>query len=166
MAAGATYTPIATTTASGSVNSITFSSFSGYTDLVLIFLGKVSSGSGDLGLRFNSDTGSNYSSTWLGAQAGGTSGRSTSATSITVTEYTYLDTVKDTLSITNIFNYANTNVYKSILTRGNKTGYGVETKVGMWRSTSAITSMTLFSTGSNPNFESGSTFTLYGIAAA
>jgi hypothetical protein len=165
MAAGATYEPIATTTASGSVNSITFSSFSGYTDLVLIFLGKVSSGSGDLGLRFNSDTGSNYSYTLLTSQAGGTSLRGSDTTSITLTEYSYLDAVSNTLSVTNIFNYANTNVYKSILTRGNKTGYGVETKVGMWRSTSAITSMTVFTTN-NPNFESGSTFTLYGIAAA
>ena len=166
MAAGSTYTPIATTTANGSVNSITFNSFSGYTDLVLIFLGKVSSGSGDLGLRFNSDTGTNYSYTWLSSQAGGTSGRGTSTSSITLTEYSYLDNTRDTLSITNIMNYSNATTYKSILTRGNKTGYGVDAKVGLWRSTSAITSITLFSTGSNPNFESGSTFTLYGISAA
>jgi hypothetical protein len=101
----------------------------------------------------------------LTSQAGGTSLRGSDTTSITLTEYSYLDAVSNTLSVTNIFNYANTNVYKSILTRGNKTGYGVETKVGMWRSTSAITSMTVFTTN-NPNFESGSTFTLYGIAAA
>ena len=166
MAAGATYEPIATTTANGSVNSITFSSFSGYTDLVLVFLGSVSSGSGDLALRFNSDTGSNYSTIFLSSQAGGISGTSTSASSITVTEYTYLDTTRNTLSITNIFNYANSNVHKSISTRGNKTGYGVETKIGMWRNTNAITSITAFSTGSNPNFTTGSTFTLYGITAA
>ena len=59
-----TYTPIASHTASGSESSITFSSIpQGYTDLVLVFLGKVDSGSGDLGLRFNADTGSNYSTT-------------------------------------------------------------------------------------------------------
>jgi len=168
MAAGSTYTPIATTTANGSVNSITFNSFSGYTDLVLIFLGKVSSGSGDLALRFNSDTGTNYSNTWLNSQSNGSSGRASSASSITLTESSYLDTVRDTLNIMNIMNYSNSNTYKTVLARSNKapTGYAVEAKVGLWRSTSAITSITLFSTGSNPNFESGSTFTLYGILAA
>jgi hypothetical protein len=166
MAAGSTYSPIANITSDASTNSITFNSFSGYTDLVLVFLGNVTTNSGDLALRFNSDTGSNYSYNWLSSQANGTAGRGSSTTSITVTEYSYLDNVRNTVSITNIFNYANNNVYKSISTRGNKTGYGTETKVGLWRNTDAITSMTVFATGNAPYFSSGSTFTLYGIAAA
>jgi hypothetical protein len=166
MAAGVTYEPIATTTANGSVNSITFNSFSGYTDLVLIFLGKVDSGSGDLGLRFNSDTGSNYSFTFLSSQANGTSGRSTSATSITATEYAYLDSTNYTSSIINLQNYSNSTTYKTVLVRSGKPNYNVDAKVGVWSSTNAITSITVFTTGSNPNFTSGSTFTLYGILAA
>lgn len=159
-----TYTPIASQTANGSVSSLTFSSIpQGYTDLVLVFTGSVSSGSGDLGLRFNSDIGSAYSTTWLSSQAGGTSGRSTSATSITATEYSYLDNVRSTLTTINLLNYSNNTTYKSVLTRSGKTGYGVETKVGLWRNTNAITSITAFTTGSNPNFTSDSTFTLYGI---
>jgi hypothetical protein len=160
-----TYTPIASQTAGGSVSSITFSSIpQGYTDLVLVFTGSVSSGSGDLGLRFNSDTGSNYSTTFLSSQAGGISGKSTSATSITATEYSYLDNVRSTLSTINFASYSNTTTYKSIMARSGKTGYGVESKVGLWRNTNAITSITAFTTGSNPNFTSGSTFSLYGIA--
>ena len=160
-----TYIPIASQTAGGSVSSITFSSIpQGHTDLVLVFTGSVTSGSGDLGLRFNSDTGSNYSTTWLSSQASGTSGKSTSATSITATEYSYLDNVRSTLTTINLLNYSNNTTHKSLLTRSGKTGYGVEAKVGRWRNTDAITSITAFTTGSNPNFTSGSTFSLYGIA--
>jgi len=161
-----TYTPIASQTASGSEASVTFSSLpQGYTDLVLVFTGSVSSGSGDLGLRFNSDTGSNYSVTWLSSQSGGISGRSSSASSITATEYSYLDNVRSTLSTINFASYSNTTTYKTIIARSGKapTGYAVEAKVGLWRSTSAITSITVFTTGSNPAFSSGSTFSIYGI---
>lgn len=162
--AGSTYTPIANTTANGSANSITFNSFSGYTDLILVFLGTVTSASGDLGLRFNSDTNSNYSYTWL-TTAGAYTGSNTNSTSITATEYSYLDNTSDTLTIINFPDYSNSNTYKPILSRSNKPNYHVEQKVGLWRNTNAITSITVFSTGSNPNFASGSTFTLYGIKA-
>jgi hypothetical protein len=159
-----TYTPIATQTANGSVSSLAFSSIpQGYTDLVLVFQGKVDSGSGDLGLRFNSDTGSNYSVTWLSSQAGGTSGRSTSATSITATEYAYLDSTGFTLSTINFQNYSNATTYKNVLARSSKANYQVEAKVGLWRNTNTITSITVFTTGSGPAFTSGSTFSLYGI---
>lgn len=159
-----TYTPIATQTANGSVSSLAFSSIpQGYTDLVLVFQGKVDSGSGDLGLRFNSDTDSNYSVTWLSSQAGGTSGRSTSATSITATEYAYLDSTGFTLSTINFQNYSNATTYKNVLARSSKANYQVEAKVGLWRNTNAITSITVFTTGSGPAFTSGSTFSLYGI---
>jgi len=159
-----TYTPIASQTASGSESSITFSSIpQGYTDLVLVFLGKVNSESGDLGLRFNSDIGSNYSTTWLSSQAGGISGRSNSANSITATEYAYLDSTGYTQSNINFQNYSNSTTYKTALVRSGKANYNVDAKVGLWRNTNAITSITVFTTGSNPAFTSGSTFSIYGI---
>ena len=77
----------------------------------------------------------------------------------------YLDNTSDTLTIINFPDYSNSNTYKPILSRSNKPNYHVEQKVGLWRNTNAITSITVFSTGSNPNFASGSTFTLYGIKA-
>jgi len=78
-----TYTPIATTTASGSSGTITFSGISGsYTDLILIYAAKDgnSSTEGNANIQFNSDTGSNYSYTNLygnGSSAGSSRASST-----------------------------------------------------------------------------------------
>jgi hypothetical protein len=165
VAAGSTYTPIATANpAGGTTASINFSSFSGYTDLVLVFFGRVNANSGDVKIRFNSDANTSYSSTWYGAQPPNYSGRNSNLDAITATEYSYLDSTRDTLSIINIFNYSTNGVYKSILTRSNKTGYGVEAKVGLWRNTSPITSIDVFATGAL--YFEGVYLTLYGIAAA
>jgi len=161
-----TYTPIATQTLGSAASSVIFSRIpQGYTDLVIVFIGSVPSGSGDLGLRFNFDTGSNYSHTWFSSQAGGIGGRSASANSISTTEYAYLDSTNNTLSTINLLNYSNSTTYKGLLARSGKANYATETKVGLWRNTSAITSVTIFTTGSNPNFATTSTFSIYGIQA-
>jgi len=78
MAAGNTYTPIATQTLSTSAASVTFSSISGaYTDLVLI-INAASSAQKDIDIRFNSDTAGNYSNTWMAGNGSSThSGRTT-----------------------------------------------------------------------------------------
>jgi hypothetical protein len=60
-------------------------------------------------------------------------------------------------------NYANTSTYKTVLTRSNKYDR-VGAIVGLWRSTAAINSITL--TAYSNTYAIGSTFTLYGIAAA
>jgi hypothetical protein len=61
-------------------------------------------------------------------------------------------------------NYSNTTTFKTFLSRTNVASDRVEALVGLWRSTSAITSITLYC-GSN-SFVTGSTFTLYGILKA
>ena len=64
MAAGATYEPIATQTLASAAATITFSSIAAtYTDLRLIFAKPI--GGSSLLLRFNSDTATNYSWTYL-----------------------------------------------------------------------------------------------------
>ena len=83
MAAGITYTPIATTDVTSSVADVTFSSISGsYTDLVLIISPISTATSGvDIAFQFNSDTGSNYSLTGLyGNGSSATSYRKSSRT--------------------------------------------------------------------------------------
>ena len=62
MAAGSTYTPIATQTLSSSVSNITFSSISGiYTDLILIVNIAETPSIGSFVFRVNGDSGNNYS---------------------------------------------------------------------------------------------------------
>jgi hypothetical protein len=65
-------------------------------------------------------------------------------------------------------NYSNSTTYKTVLGRSNRASSDTAADVGLWRSTSAITRIDLAMGGSFPtnNFASGSTFTLYGIAAA
>ncbi len=159
-----TYEPIATTTLGSAAASVTFSTISGaYTDLVLVIIGGTVTADGYYGVTFNSDTGTNYSNTQMVGNGSTATSNSNSNSSIMYIHSTSESTVgKDTI-IVNIQNYSNTTTYKTVLARGNSSGYRVTAAVDLWRSTSAITSMQI-TAGSN--LLSGSTFTLYGIKAA
>jgi hypothetical protein len=161
MAAGSTYTPIATTTLGSAQSSVTFSSLGSYTDLLLVFTYE-SSADSNLQMRFNGDTGSNYSFTAMyGDGSSAASNRGSSTTGIPVG---YDNTsISGTISRVNIQNYTNSTTYKTAILRSDNSGY-VVARVGLWRNTAAITSITLVNDSGNIN--SGSTFTLYGIAAA
>jgi len=166
MAAGATYEPISTTTITSTQTSHTFTSIAAtYTDLVIIINARGASGA-DVGLQFNSDTGSNYSMTALDANGSSTlSFRRTSQTSMLLNNYATLLTANYSwVSIFSIQNYSNSTTYKSVLARCNNADNDVNAAVGLWRSTAAITSVTVVAT--NTGFASGATFTLYGIKAA
>ena len=62
-------------------------------------------------------------------------------------------------------NYANTTTFKTNVSRSSAATVDVILYAGLYRSTAAITSITLVLSGSQ-SFTSGSTFTLYGIKAA
>jgi len=163
MAAGLTYTPIATTTLGSAQSSVTFNSFSGYTDLVLV-ANTTAAGNQNILLRFNSDSGTNYSYVRMTGATSPTSNRESSIDAINLyNSSSSLNGVMVT-TIIQVMNYANSTTYKSVLSRGNAGTNEVNAQGGLWRSTSAITSLTLsiFTT----NFSAGSTFTLYGLAAA
>jgi len=167
MAAGATYVPIATQTLGSSASTVTFSSIpSTYTDLVLIMQSATTPSADDIGMRFNNDSGTNYSSTAVsGNGSSAYSDRSSNALSIQLDYRSYDSTTLSRMSVINIQNYANTSTYKTAILRNSNANVGVEATVGLWRSTSAITRVDLYGIGGN-SFASGSTFTLYGIAAA
>jgi len=88
-----TYTPIATQTLGSSVSTVTFSSISGtYTDLVLIAQPIASAGV-DLELRFNGDSGSNYSCTQLSGDGSSPAyGGFSSVAQMRVDKYGYINT--------------------------------------------------------------------------
>jgi hypothetical protein len=170
MAAGSTYTPIATTTLGSAQSSVTLNSFSGYTDIVIIGSVKLTSGANSsMGFQVNGDTGSNYSYTYVRGDGSTTeSGRGTSRTygNFSGGNFRVADSSNNySPLIFNMMNYANTSTYKTFLNRGNDASLGgVGASVSLWRSTSAITSITIFPFAGS--IDTGSTFTLYGIQAA
>ena len=159
-----TYTPIATTTLGSAASSYTFSSIpSTYTDLVIIMnFGNTTTGN-QIDIQFNGDTGNNYSYTGM---YGGTgtpgSGRSTSQP-MAYLGYTN-NVANNSVCIVNIFNYSNSTTYKTALSNKTNPNSYIELASILWRSTSAITSVTL--TTDYGSYSSGTTFTLYGIKAA
>jgi len=164
MAAGSTYTPIATTTLSSNQSSVTFNSLSGYTDLIIVSNSKNNTGSNYyLTAQFNSDTGSNYSSTRF--QGDGSAAASTRYTNATEAKIGYTYTTDFTLGIFQIQNYSNSTTYKTCLSRSNNASQIVMAIVSTWRNTNAITSIDLKMEAS-AQIVAGSTFTLYGILAA
>ena len=165
MPAGSTYSTIATYTLTSKQASVTFSSIpSTYTDLVLVMMVDDNTSGYDW-VRFNGDSGNNYSRTMV-------SGNGTSASSGRTTNSSGYDIgTGDTpptfpLFIMNIMNYANTTTYKTFLSRFNRVSEGVQATVGLWRNTAAITSISINTPIGGADLNIGSTFTLYGIAAA
>jgi hypothetical protein len=168
-----TYEPISTTTLGSAAASVTFSSISGsYTDLVLV-TSALSPGGGNnsRGYRFelNSDTGTNYSQTWLSnSTTTPTSSRETSQTRGRIGGIS--ETASDvTTVVTTFLNYSNTTTYKTVLSRSSNLNTNGDTNVfagvSLWRSTSAITAIKL-TMSDNSSFITGSSFSLYGIKAA
>ena len=164
-----TYKPIATNTLGSAAATVTFSSIAGtYTDLVLICNIAQAAGNNSLRIRYNSDTGTNYSRTYLlGNGSTASSGRTSSDVSGYISETTGSTTLELAV-VAHIMNYSNTTTYKTHISRSNRASSSVDALVGLWQSTSAITRIDLAMGGSFPanNFATGSTFTLYGITAA
>ena len=172
MAAGATYTPIATTTlGSNQANGyLIFSSIpSTYTDLRLIISTRSTNASStdDLYVRFN---GSSTGYSWTYLHGNGTAAASSRASSQNVALLGFgLAAASATSGIfdsvnADLNNYSNTTTYKTMLSRYSTQGY-VGADVSLWQSTAAINSITLYWI-SGQNFATGSTFTLYGISSA
>jgi hypothetical protein len=159
MPAGSTYSTIATTTLTSNQSSVVFSSIGSYTDIICVFNGTAQN-EVSIGFQFNSDSGNNYSYTRI--YGDGTSAASDRITNTNACYFGIIGTAQST-AIGHIMNYVNSNTNKTVIGRGN-TGLYVSGYVSMWRNTNAITSLTLVP-GSG-NFVTGSTLTIYGIAAS
>lgn len=167
MPAGSTYTPIATQTLGSATASVTFSSIpSTYTDLILVASNSSATNQDALTLKVGNgsvDNGSNYSTTFLYGQGSGTG--ATSRVSNATNIFWGRSTTSINANILHLMNYSNTTTNKTVLSRGNAADAIVIAYVGLWRSTSAINIITI-GTEIGGNISAGSTFTLYGIAAA
>ena len=156
-----TYEPIATTTLGSAQASVTFSSITGsYTDLIISY-NATSSIEQQNFLRFNGDTGSNYSRTFMaGDGSSATSNRSSNGTSLLGPFSVFVPTV----NLIQIQNYSNTTTFKTTLIRSGAANNSTIATVGLYRSTSAITSVLISTTAGT--FDSGTVFTVYGIKSA
>lgn len=157
-----TYTPIISTTLSSNQSDVTFSTITGvYTDLVLSISSIDTTGPQQLNLQLNGNTSTDYSNTRLiGDGSSAASNRGTNETAMNIG----FSTTAWGTSIINFMNYSNTTTFKTVLSHSGQGARETKVTTGLWRQTSAITSIRLFpSTGS---FVAGSTFTLYGIKAA
>jgi len=162
----ATYEPINTYTLGSSSSAITFSSIPAtYTDLILVYNGKTTANGVNLQIRLNSDSGTNYSRTALSNYLTSVeSTRQTNATQYNTDPAGGSDASTISMGITQFFNYSNTTTNKTMMTRDGLTSQGLDATVGLWRNTAAINTIYIFPTSGA--FDTGSTFTLYGIKAA
>lgn len=160
------YESIATVTVgSGGASTIDFTSIpSTYTHLQLRVSTTNNATQATL-MRLNSDTGSNYSFHYLYS-----SGTSLVADSGVNTSYMYVGNHATTIpmiGVIDILDYANTNKYKTVrVLSGSDTNNTNNTFLalwsGLWRSTSAITSVNFYCGGST-NFGNYAKIGLYGI---
>lgn len=168
----ATYDCIATTTLTSAASTVTFSSISStYTDIRAIISATSTSSSYVIAsVRFNNDSGTNYSFIQTGVRfPGGTATfASTRDDNVSYIWGPFIRIENGSGGIFDIFDYSNTTTFKvvwesSISWTGETEPYPVY-NCGVWENTSAITTIT-FVNGGGPGtqFDSGSTFALYGI---
>jgi len=163
MAKTATYALIASNTVGTATNTLTFSSIpSTYTDLVIV-ADYINTAATNLLGRFNSDTASNYSQTYLeGNGTSATSGRGSNTTFLNL-GFSFASGSR-TNAIIQIMDYANITTFKTVVNRQNQASNYLSATANVWRATpAAISSVTIFTNGGN--FDAGSTFKLYGIQA-
>lgn len=162
-----TYEKIATYTVPSAQADFTFSSIpSTYTDLILITNYGLSADADSTFYVNGVNTGTAYSETYLrGNGTAASSGRRTSQSRwILGLAGVTVPTTLTTTEIHQFLNYSNTTTYKTVLSRINNAGAQVASRIGLYASTNAISSITVG--GIAANLLAGSTFTLYGIKAA
>lgn len=162
----ATYDPIATTTLGSAASTITFSSIPNtFTDLRLVLFGVTLNATGTYNqIRFNNDTGTNYS--WTQLLGNGSAAQSSRGTSTATLYLNDTDTsgANPYLQTVDLFSYAGS-TNKTILseTSMDRNGGGIVGRVvGLWRNTTAINRIDLVVNAGN-QYQAGTTATLYGI---
>jgi len=137
---------------------------------LIIVTNQGATASENTGMQFNSDTGSNYS--WHRVYGDGSSAASTAGTSVSGIRIERMSAYSSANSIFGVFvcdilDYRDTNKFKTVRNIGGVDANGsghIALNSGNWRSTSAVTSITL--TGiDGGNFKQYSSFALYGVLA-
>ena len=151
-----TYIALATTTLSSSASSVTFSSIpAGYRDLVLVIAGTQSSANATYYVNGETAT-TNYSAVRMYG-----TGSSYNSASYTSNQMLWYAATTENNSIIQFMDYSATDKHKTVLSRSSSADNIAQALVSRWANTNAITSITL----DGATFNSGMTFSLYGIEA-
>lgn len=161
-----TYEPIASVTLGAAAASVEFTGIPGtFSDLVLIFCGKHNSATQTIQLTVNGSA-TGYSDTILsGNGTAASSTRHSSGTVIRLDNATGFNTTNPLTGIVNVMSYANTSVFKTFLASVADPTNGVDRIVGLWRDTTAITSIKI-APGASTNLAAGFTASIFGVRAA
>ena len=162
-----TYVALRTETVAVVTNTVTFdlTGISGYTDLVIVGAGTISANAPSTLIRFNGDTASNYSYTYLTGD--GSSATAYGGANTLLAPQGQTATTSNTFGafIIDILDYGSTSKYKTVrgLNGADMNGSGqIGLYSNLWRSTSAITDITVLA-DSGKSFDQYSSFALYGI---
>jgi hypothetical protein len=122
---------------------------------------------GTLGVRFNSDTGSNYTRHMFRTKGNAASADGFASTTFAEGGLAYLypsSSLTVATNVIDILDYTNTTKYTTVRGLGGIDWNGagaIQLSSGVWQNTAAVTSLTLFQ--QNGNFYGTSSFALYGI---
>lgn len=164
------YVPLANLTLSSSATLVTFTSISqSYRDLVLVVNVVGLTGTPTVtgsAMRVNSDSGSNYS--WASMTGDGSSAIAFTNTSSGF-DLACGNSNSVSMAKVDFLDYSATDKHKAVLQRGIQPTINTNAYAMRWASTSAITSIQLYSpdyfAGTVDTWSAGSTFTLYGVSA-
>lgn len=170
--ATATYDLISEQVLGSSSATVTFNSIAGtYKDLCLEFIGNATVNDTGVYFRLNNDSATNYSWTELWGANGTSTGISGRGTTVAQghlggqSRGLNADTNYPSAITASFQSYANTSVYKTVLSRSNMVAsnyFEVGTTVSLWRSTSAVTRIDVIALANA--FATGTTCRLWGIA--
>jgi hypothetical protein len=165
-----TYDLLYSNVLTGNTTNVSISGFSSaYSDLILVLDGVAATGGGSSDfyprLQFNSDTGSNYA--WQSLQGNGTTASANSGlneTGLQIANGAFFTTGTTGRGqyIAQIFQYANSTIKKSVLSRAIRANLATEILSSNWNNLAAITSILLYSSNGT-QMASGTTIYLYGI---
>jgi hypothetical protein len=164
-----TYLPIASITLGSAAASVTFSGITQqYRDLVLVISANstTTNALADILYRFNGDSGANYNK--VGMYGAGSASGSFSGLNETSAQFAGIignagGTTKYSPATLNIMDYSASDKHKTTLSRYGDTTDAAVAMAQRWASNSAVTSILLLPSAGS--FNTGSTFTLYGVIA-
>lgn len=159
-----TYDLIASNVLGSNATSVSFTSISGYRDLIAVSNFRAATGTGTVNqaARINNDTSNIYSTIYMYGNGVSVSSSESSGDPRTIDGGTATDT-ESALYIWQFLDASATDKHKIILLRSGRRGDIVNAAAARVATTSAITSIQLIAPSGT--FASGSTFYLYGIVS-